>query len=64
MLIACLPIWYRWEGPLVMSDVDAEPPVEPTNAEPPVNWRLIYWGILGWLVVMIVLMRIFTEVYS
>lgn len=46
-----------------MSDAEAEPPSEPV-VEPPVNWRLIYCGVLGWLVVMIVLMRLFTEVYS
>jgi len=29
-----------------------------------VNWRFVYGLVLVWLVVMIVLMRLFTEVFS
>jgi len=29
-----------------------------------VNWRMVYGAVLIWLVVMIVLMRLFTKVFS
>jgi len=32
--------------------------------EPRVRWRLVYGAVLAWLVVMILLMRLFTEVFS
>lgn len=32
--------------------------------EPRVNWRLIYGAVLAWLIVMIVLMRLLTTVFS
>jgi hypothetical protein len=37
--------------------------VEETN-EPHVNWRYIYGAVLVWLIVMILLMRLFTTVFS
>jgi len=32
--------------------------------EPRINWRLVYGAVLAWLVVMILLMRLFTKVFS
>lgn len=34
------------------------------HTEKPINWRMIYGVILAWLILMIVLMRLFTEAYS
>lgn len=35
-----------------------------SEREPVVYWRWIYTGVLVWLVVMIVLMRLLTKVYA
>lgn len=37
--------------------------MEPTK-EPPVNWRFVYGAVLAWLVAMVVLMRLFTQITS
>lgn len=34
------------------------------DAEPEINWRLIYAAVLVWLLVMIVLMRLLTGAYA
>ena len=34
------------------------------NLHNPHRWRYVYGAVLAWLVVMIVLMRLFTEAYS
>jgi hypothetical protein len=29
-----------------------------------VNWRLVYGAVIGWLILMIVLMRLFTTTFA
>jgi hypothetical protein len=35
-----------------------------TNKDPKVKWRIVYGAVLIWLVIMVVLMRWLTKVYS
>jgi hypothetical protein len=34
------------------------------NKEPTVKWRVVYGAVIIWLIIMVVLMRWLTEVYS
>lgn len=37
---------------------------ETETPEPRIDWRIVYGAVLAWLVVMILLMRLFTQVFS
>ena len=38
--------------------------MESETPEKRINWRFIYGGVISWLILMIVLMRWFTETFA